>query len=320
MLSRQDATRAILFTGGLLAVLGGLSATLDHGARHAVAGDAGKISQVMLHVAGADAELVVFGSSNAETGISPAVLEMTTGRTAVNLALDGTSPQQYAAVAREYLRYGRPDATVILTLTAFSLQTPELPTAPSSYYPHLANRFVYEAMAPFDPVVAWRALHVPFYGFVLHDHTYYKNALMGLVATRSGAVMDSGFTPMSTTWDEWHATNQTGALACRVDEPTLALFSSLLAAIEASGRGVVLVFPPVTAEAIDALSGIEVASAAISRLHARYLDYHHDPMGGDHRWFYNHTHLNAAGAARFSAMLGRDLRRILDPSTPAEGS
>jgi hypothetical protein len=316
MLSRSDATRAILFSGGLLAVLGALSGTLEYGARHVATGDAGKISQVMLHAASADAELVIFGASNAETGISPAVLEKLTGRTAVNLAVDGTTTQQYGALVREYLRYGRRDATVILALSPFAFEPPPLPTSPSFYYPHIDNPFVYEAMAPFDPVIAWRARYVPFYGFVLHDHTYYKNAALGLAAALHGSALDGGFTPKAMRWSDVAA--QMAPRPVHVVERMVGLLRSLIAAIDASGRRVLLVFPPVTTDGIPLLPGVEAVGAEFSGLAGgeRYLDYHRSPMSDDHRYFYNFTHLNAEGAEVFSTMLGRDLRRLLGGDGP----
>jgi hypothetical protein len=328
MLSRPDAVRASLFSAGLLAVLGTLNGTLEYGARHVTAGDAGKISQVMLHAAGADADLVIFGASNAESGISPAVLQRVTGRTAVNLALDGTRVQQYGALVREYLRYGRRDATVVFAVNAFSFQVADLPTSPSWYYPHIDNPFVYEAMASFDPVLAWRARYVPFYGFVLHDHTYYKNAVLGLSAALRGGALDSGFTPRAMSWSEPVRTGHDGGTPPKppapptpyhvhIDEPLVALYRSLIAAVDASGRGVLVVFPPITTESLPLLLGLEAVLAELSRLAGgRYLDYHLSPMGGDHRYFYNFTHLNADGAEIFSTLLGRDLRSLLGGAGP----
>lgn len=313
MLSRRDTTRAILFSGGLLAFLGALDGTLDYGARHVAAGDAGKISQVMLHAAGADAGLVIFGASNAESGVSPVVLAEVTGRTAVNLALDGTGVQQYGALVREYLRYGRRDATVVLAMNPFSFEVPDLPTSPSWYYPHIDDPFVYEAMAAFDPSLAWRARNVPFYRFVLYDHTYYKSAALGLAAALRGSALDSGFTPRAEHWSESQSTVRRAPVPVRIEARSIALVRSLIAAIDASGRGVVVVFPPIAADGLPLIPGADTVGAELSRLAGsdRYLDYHRDPMSDDHRYFYNFTHLNAEGAARFSTMLGSDLRRLL---------
>jgi hypothetical protein len=92
----------------------------------------------------------------------------------------------------------------------------------------------------------------------------------------------------------------------------VAILGSLIAAIDASGQRVLVVFPPVTTEGIALLPGIEDVGAELSRLAGdRYLDYHRCSMSDDHRYFYNFTHLAAEGAEVFSTMLGRDLRRLL---------
>lgn len=318
MLTPREVARAAAFTAGLVAVLGGLRGGLGYGARHVRRGDAGKISRVMGHAA--DPELAIFGASNAESGISPALLERATGRTAENLAVDGTGVAQYGALVRELLRYGRPGAHVILVMSPFALAAPALPTAPSWYYPHIGNPFVYEAMARFDATTAWRARHVPFYDFVVYDHTYYRNAVEGLRAA-FGAPLDDpdrGFTPRGLRWDERLDAAGQRPFPCVIEAETVAVYRSLLAAIEASGRKAFVVFPPVQADAIRLLPGMEelVGIFASFAPGDHYLDYHRDPMGTERRYFYNHTHLNVEGAERFSTMLGSDLDRVLRSEAP----
>lgn len=318
MQRRAPLRHALAFTAGLVALLGGLSATLRWGARHATAGDAGKISQVVAHRI--DVDLAVFGASNAETGISPAVLERETGKSAYNLALDGTGIEQFGALVRELSRYARPNATVILAVSAFALMNHDLPTSPSRYYPHLDNALIYESMAAFDPALTWRIRYVPFYDFVAYDHGYYKTAVEGLVGATRGSRLpdDKGFTPQKMAWVE-RAGGATKKFDCTVDSRIVAMYRSVIAELESAGREVIIVFPPIQSEAPKGLAGLEVvgqAFASIAGTKHPYLDYRFHEMGREKRYFYNYTHLNAEGAEVFSTILGRDLAKILGSPRP----
>ncbi len=327
--------QTVSFCAGLVISLSALNGGLDYEVRHATRGDAGKVSQVMLHAV--DAELVIFGASNAETGISPAVLTAETGRTAYNLAVDGTSVEQYDALLREYLTYGRRGSLVILVMSAFALQSHSAPTAPGEYYPHIYNPFVYESMARFDSTDAWRARYVPFYRFALYDDKYYKAALLSLIESPPVATVlprltelaigfgggpsrgnDRGFVPHATEWGNGHDLGQRMA-SCSVDEPVVELFRALIAEIRRFGHHTVVVFPPIEAEGatqIDCLPMLPPVFESLAGAGDSYLDYHEHAMGTDRRYFYNYTHLNADGAEVFSTILGKDISRTLNDERP----
>jgi hypothetical protein len=325
--------QAVSFSAGLVVFLSALNGGLDYEVCHARLGDAGKVSQVMLHAV--DADLIVFGASNAETGVSPAVLTRETGRTAYNLAVDGTSIEQYGALIREYLTYGRRSSLVIMVVSAFAFESHAAPTAPGEYYPHISNPFIYEAMARFDASDAWRARYVPFYRFVLYDDKYYKAALASLLgspavstiaprlaalATRVGGAPDEsdhGFIAHAAHWGDWH---DLGHMAeCNVDPPVVALTRALIAEVAGLGHRTVVVFPPIEIEGIPKINCLPILSpvfAVLAEAGGLYLDYHQHAMSRDQRYFYNYTHLNAEGAEVFSTMLGKDLSRILEDERP----
>lgn len=305
--------RAIRFALPFVLLMLVVEHALSFGVRRCSVSASGKVNRVMQHAI--DPEIAIFGASNTLTGIDPQRIALDTGLTAYNLALDGTIFAQYQALVRELASFCRRCRYVVLAETGSTFEPRRAIMHPSAYLPYLARPNVASTLDRIDHDLVWKATHVPFYGFVIADQTYYASALRGFMATigrpptdgmvdgylaRDGTLAD-GQAPMTA----WTTT----------PDPALQTsFQELTRSLRARGITPVVVVMPMH----DTCSGAfpryrehRVMLRALMGDSGVFLDYSQHAIGGDRTAFYNCGHLNRSGATRFSELLARDLAGIV---------
>jgi hypothetical protein len=297
----------------LVVTLGfGLDAVIDRMLRGVEIGEFGVWNRIVQ--GRIDADVVVSGSSRAQTHYDPRPLSQALGRSVYNIGLNGSQTDMQLARLKTYLRHNRKPQMVIHNLDAFSLQVTHGGVYdPVQYIPYLDEPDLYEALARLDPNV-WKARNLPLYGYAAQDLRFgWLAGLRDAVWQRPDGLLD-GFRARHTPWTEdfehFLAANPDG-VEVAVEEEGVRRFEEMLKLCADLGIRLVLVYSP-EYEPVQRMTRnraqIFARYEALARRHgAQLIDFSNSPIARDKRYFYNSQHLNAEGAQAFSRALARQL-------------
>lgn len=314
--SARGATRIAAFFAllTLLAVL--LDAFIGHGLRRLTGGDFGEWNRIVRGEVNAD--LVINGSSRAQTHYDPRLISAATGLSAHNIGLNGSQTDMQLARLKTYLKHNRKPQWVIHNLDVFSLQISHREVYdPGQYTPYLDEPDLYAALSAVN-ADTWKARWLPLYGYAALDLRF--GWLQGSrywlgIADGSAPQAFDGFRPRHTEWTgefEAFRAHHPDGTAVDIEPEGIAQLGELLRLCGSLGIGVVLVYSPDYREVQPLTTNRAEVFARFAELadrhRVRLIDFSTSPIAARKELFYNSQHLNAAGAAAFT----RELTARLD--------
>ncbi len=309
----------VVFFFALIAVLAGLlHLFLNAGLRRIPTAKFGALNRVVEGRVNAD--VVIGGSSRALVHYDPRVIRAATGRSAWNLGMNAAHIDVQLAVLRTYLRHNKRPAVVIQNLDTFSLELTRRGEIydPALFTPYLGEPDLNHALLAIDPAV-WKWRHIPLYAYAVEDMNFtWVRALAAWVGVHPAEDYFSGFNPQALAWTEdferFRASLKNG-VTHRIDEGGVAALAELLKLGREQGIRMVLCFAPEYAEmqALDRnRAEVFARFRALAAQHgAEFWDFSDSPLCRDRENFYNSQHLNAGGAAKFSAEVAQRLKPLL---------
>ena len=296
----------------LAAVL--LDSLIDLGMRRLQTGEQGVWNRI---VAGRiNAQVLITGSSRAQTHYDSRLLAEQLGRSVYNIGLNGSQTDMQLARLKTYLRHNQPPQWVIHNLDAFAFQVSRGEVYdPGQYVPYLDEPDLYAALARVGPAI-WKSRHLPLYGYAAADMRF--GWLLGLrhwvAGERSDTLID-GFKPRHSAWtgefDRFQAANPNG-VRVPIEAEGVAQFEELLALCARHRIGVVLSYSPeyhpVQAMTLNRAEVFARFDAMARRHGAVLLDFSASPIASRSDYFYNSQHLNAEGARAFTNELAKRLK------------
>jgi hypothetical protein len=262
-----------------------------------------------------NATILVTGSSRALTHYDSRELTNRTGATAFNIGINGSQTDMQLAVLKTYLRHNTRPALLIHNLDSFAFVTSRQGLAfPDMYIPYLDQPEIYDALKQLDP--SWsRARYLPLYGYAVDDMRFsWVFGLAALVGWNPRETRFAGFEPRLTPWsedfDRFKSAHPDG-VSFPIEPEAERQFEQLVSEVASRGTRVLLVYSPVYYEMqpLDRNRAEVFArfNAVARRYGATLWDYSDSAIARDRELFYNSQHLNAHGAALFSADLARRL-------------
>ncbi len=256
-----------------------------------------------------NAELLITGSSRALAHYDPRIIQRATGYTTFNIGVNGSQTDMQLAVLKTYLRHNRQPLLLVHNLDSFTFETTHGGVSnPGLYLPYLNEEPLYATLAHIDRGF-WKSRYLPLYGYAVEDMNFtWLVGFGGLVGWKPRENSYLGFQPGHTPWtgdfESFKRRNPDG-IRWPIEPEGLVAFADLLRLCRERGIPVLLVYSPVYHE----MQALERNRAEVfarfqefaERHGASLWDFSRSPVAFDRAYFYNSQHLNANGAARFSA-------------------
>lgn len=298
----------------LCVVLWTTEKTLSFLVRHSGAEQTGKVNLIFEHKI--DPEILIMGSSVAEVGLNPIVIQHRTHKEVYNAALDGTPILKSNYLIREFLSYSHHCKHILIGVAFLSFSEMNHVYAPERFLAYKSHPFVQQNVQQLSPELYGKLAQVPFYSFVVANHSYYKNAYLGLLnlANHHPLQCDSlhGFVPHYAPYADTRS--QAQPMLIDISESSVAQYSAILNDIRSHGIAPVLIVAPMYKDGQQAFINYSEYVATVrkigERTHTIVFDFSTHAMTGDKTFFYNNGHLNTKGARLFSAAVSDSLATI----------
>ena len=307
--------RSLGFTFSLFFVLHFVEFTLSGWVKHSDLDQTGKINVIMNNKV--DPEIMIFGMSTAEVGLSSRVISDSTGKSCYNAAIDGTPIPASKFVIDHFVRESKSCHTAVLALSYFSLAECDYLVEPSRFLAYYRDPDVKQTVRNVDPDLYRKWYYVPFYSFVTSKHTYYKNAAIGARRKFRDLQLfpdeNMGFVPH---FDEYSDTRKDSLVhELGISPKSVRELGETMEELKSAGIKPVVVLCPMYRVGMNAYSNVNGYRNVLNELCAAhqvplFVDYSDHQIVDDESLFYNNGHFNAKGAQRFSEMVASELNTL----------
>lgn len=321
---RGGPGRLILFFALVVALAYGLDRTISFGLQRITTSKFGSLNRVFSGSVNAD--IIINGSSRALVHYDPRVIESATGLRSYNLGMNAIQVDVQLAILKAYLARNQKPKLVIQNLESFSFETTRRGEIydPAAYIPYLGEPELYRALLKIDPAV-WKWKHIPLYGYAVEDMAFtWVWALLGIAGYSGGENYFQGFNPRFMEWTEDFNRFKAGSSAgvtYRIEPEGVAALREIIATCRQHSIDLVLVYSPEYHEMQALEKNRPEIFAKFQELcreaNIPLWDFSPSPLCLKAENFYNSQHLNARGAAQFSAEIAQRLRTHLNGSGSA---
>jgi len=295
-----------------------INSLIDFGVRRSSFEQYGKVNSICSRTI--DPQLIVFGSSVSEVGVSPAILAQRTGLNVYNASIDGTRFQQLTGLIRYFNTYSTNCKTVVLCETYFTFSRIDAISKLDRYLANLDNDLIYHSLYKMQPDLVWKCRHIPLYKFIVQDKDYYKNSFNGWKNFISGNTNKTdaqlGYYPVDRMWeaDQDEVLKAIKPFKIEIDQEILAEYEKTIVELEKKHRNVVIVLPPVYKKISNEITDFTPLRNTFRYLASKYnchfFDFSINEIGDRKQYFYNSNHVNLQGSMLFSQLLADSLIRI----------
>jgi len=292
-----------------------LNLLVDHGLRRIRTSKFGSMNRIMSGEVNAD--IVINGSSRALDHYDPRIIESVTGHTGYNLGMNASQTDLQLAVLKAYLAHNAKPRVVIQNLDPFTFVTTRRGDIydPGYYVPYLWDNDLCEGLRVIDPVVLkWK--YIPLYGYSVEDMRFtWLTGLLGAVGVNPKEDYFQGFDPQYRPWTadfDRFKKEQTDGFTPPIEAAAVGDLEAIAQLCRDRGIQLIFVYSPEFAEVQELERNRGEIFTKFREIAAKYQvpfwDYSNAPICKEQKYFYNSQHLNADGAAVFSADLAQKLR------------
>ncbi len=272
----------------------------------------GKVNLIMNH--DIDPDVIVFGSSVTEVGFNSNIIESNINKSFYNLGIDGTPILKSEFLIDEFLSYSKNCDTIIIGLAFFSFSKMEGVTKPGRYLAYKSNVYLKENIQKVAPELHSKLYNVPFYSFIVANHTYYKNAFLGLKKSLNKENFkrdaEKGFLGHEETYNDTRKSKEFKE-NIQISDETVLRFKNLINKIKSYNITPVLIIAPMHINGQNSFINydeyIDTAKKIASKTNTRLIDFSEDDIVKNDKYFYNNGHLNEIGALKFSMYVSDSL-------------
>jgi hypothetical protein len=271
----------------------------------------GKVNLIMNHKI--DPELIIFGSSVVEVGFNSQIMSNKLNRNVYNMGIDGTPIAMSEFLIDEFLSYSKKCDTVIIGLSVFSFAEIEKMNEPSRYLAHKANIYLKEKIKEVSPNLYSKLYNIPYYSFIVADHTYYKNAFMGFKNILKGEAIPSNVQKGFVSHDkQYFNTHKAGDITLSKtpfisSKKTISNYIKIIKTIKSNGITPILVISPMHMNGQNSFKNyskyINTVKNIAYKTKTSMIDFSKHDIVNHEKYFYNNGHLNTLGALEFSSSI-----------------
>lgn len=254
-----------------------------------------------------DADIIVMGNSRAFVHVDPIILDSILGKSAYNLAFDGSSINRQIEKYNIFRKYNRKPELIIQNIDYITLVS-MVGYEREQFFPYFWNKIMQKEIISSEPFTIWEK-YVPLF-------RYYRNLdrhdIKGLL-TSTARRQVKGYQGKDKQWDGTEFRKIEIARYAET-EKAIKLFDEYLAKAREEGIKIIFVYTPIYIGVTQKLDHPEKMHARYQEFADRYnipiLDYSDMEICNDTTYFYNAMHLNKLGAEIFSDSLANDIKRL----------
>jgi hypothetical protein len=311
--ARSAVSRLLLFLSLTVATFSVIDQLIDKGVRTIKTSSFGVFNRII--DGRINTAIIISGSSRALNNFDPRLIEGPTGLTAFNIGIDGSQTDMQLAVFDTYLRHNVKPSLLIQSLDSFAFVTSRSGVAEAQYVPYLNEQPIYRALSAVE-VNTWKSRYVPLYGYATDLNFTWWAGVRGLLGWNPREDRYLGFGPRNAQWTgefERFSRERRAGVRFEIEPEGVRVFEELMRLCKDQGIRVLLVYSPVYYEMQALETNREEIFRRFKDIAQRYdvpfWDYSRSPISFRKEYFVNSEHLNAKGAAVFSADLATALKR-----------
>lgn len=263
-----------------------------------------------------NADLIILGSSRAQSQINPIILDSTLNMMTYNLGMSGYGFDMGFTRLKVYLKYNKKPKYIIQTIDYGDFgRGKELPFK-DQFIPYLSDKLLFNELAS-------RGLptYYKYFPFIKYHESKTVVALGVLEYFHLKHFPDRKIKGYFLQPRQWNPAafelqkQKKEKILIKYDKRSIKLFEEMLDWGEKNDIKIFIVFTPKYYELLQMEAGYEELHAVVERLskqyHAPILNYYFDPLCSNTNYFHNAMHLNDLGARYFTEKLGRDIKSLL---------
>lgn len=266
---------------------------------------------------GANADIVISGSSRALTHYDTRVLSAVTGLSSFNIGRNGSQTDMQLAFLLTYLKHNKPPKLVLHNLDLFSFVTSEEIYDPAQYLPYLGEADLLRRIKQIYPN-AWKWKHLPLYGYVVEDlRLNWVRGLAAVVGIQPEEDHFNGYLPRRSKWTgdfELFRQSNPDGVKFKIEAGGIAALSELAKTCKDRGVPLLFVYSPVYWEMQQLERNRKEVFDRFYDICKQYdillWDYSTSSLCRDRSNFYNSQHLNEEGATKFSQELAHKILTV----------
>lgn len=271
----------------------------------------GKINLMFSHQL--DPDIMIFGSSVAEVGINTNLLEEVTQNSIYNAAIDGTNIIRSEFLVDEFLSYSKNCKKIVIGLSYFSMNESIEMTSPERFLAHVSNHNVKNNIKKIAPKLYKKLYYMPFYSFIVANHTYYKNAVLGFknLINNNEIIIDSlkGFRPYDAIYSDTRKSVNLNKI--EISQASITSYRNIINKIINKGIEPILIIMPMHINGRSSFSNynefIDSIKELGTTLNIKVIDYTDNEIIYSEEYFYNNGHLNSFGAKIITDKIGNNI-------------
>lgn len=246
-----------------------------------------------------DPNILILGSSVAEVGLDPNLISQLTNKTAYNSAIDGTSYTNSDFLSNKFLSYTKNCEQIIIGVSPFTFSEPRIQSIERilAFSSHKnIKKFIFETR----PDTYKKLYNIPFYSFILSNHIYYKNSVIGLknFLTNKEIKADNlnGFKPNYSKYSKTISFND----KLEISDNAIDKHKNVLQKILQKDIEPIIILMPVHINGKSLFSNfneyVETVKNIANQLDIKLFDYTNHKIIYSDKFFYNNSHLNFNGS------------------------
>jgi len=310
--TRLGVTRILLFFGLFVGLMYVTHFLITSGLRKIETSGFGVTNQIVNGQINAD--IVISGSSRAQTHYDPRIIEQATGLSTYNIGRNGSQTDLQLAVLKTYLQHNRKPKLIIHNLDSFSFVTSKEIYDPAQYIPYLSEAPIYAAVKKVYPD-AWKWKYFPLYAYVVTDIRFaWLTGVKRWLGSTPREDHINGFTPRFTQWTgdfEHYREQNPNGVAFEIEAQGVRDLSELAALCRQKNIRLLFVYSPVFYEMQRLERNRSEIFGVFTKIAAEFdypiIDFSESDISKNQENFYNSQHLNSKGATQFSAALAKHL-------------
>ncbi|WP_298780270.1 hypothetical protein [uncultured Polaribacter sp.] len=272
----------------------------------------GKINLMFSHQL--DPNIMVFGSSVAEVAINTNLLEEVTENSVYNSAIDGTNIIRSEFLIDEFLSYSKKCKKIVIGLSYFSMNESIEMTSSERFLAHASNNNVKNNIKKIAPKLYKKLYYMPFYSFIVANHIYYKNAVLGFknLINNNEIKIDSlkGFRPYDAVYSDTRKSVNLNRI--EISQSSITSYRNIINKITKKGIEPILIIMPMHINGRSSFSNynefIDSIKELGTTLNVKVIDYTDNEIIYSEENFYNNGHLNSLGAERITKIIGNNIK------------
>ncbi len=264
-------------------------------------------------------DVLIVGSSRAESHISPTILDSALGVNSFNIGIPGAYIHQQLAFLKAYLAQHPKPKTILLSADIYGYKPAtdyRVLSDYNRYFPYLNHSEFYEAMRKIDSRFFYYKYIAPYsLSFDKQDENL-NHALRGYFGYQKQTLQYTKGFAFSPFANKALSPNSDSILPykCQVPQIIWEAYAEMHHLCQAQDIQLIVVLTPIHRSLYQKIENAEQITASLKQIFnpCPLLDYSQSPFGAKNDLYIDPVHLNKNGALKFSRALSYDLQQFLD--------